>query len=135
MPHDRQFTARVNRVDLLKTLKENRDRHVEMFAESIEGFRRYATAVLRQKLDEVACGKITNLSMHLNPPEDHSKEYNTAIQMMEWSEEETIELTANEFRNLVMDEWDWMGVWLVSNRGYSPSVRSYSNEKSHLVRE
>lgn len=43
----------------------------------------------------------------LTTPEDHTKDYDRAIQMVEWSIEDTIELDTRQFQQLVMDEWEW----------------------------
>ncbi len=130
---ERNFTTTVDRSKLLNALRKNRDNHAGMCAEARAGFAAEAKRVFADRIKAIESGNLTKLSIRLEPPEDHTAEYNTAIQMAEWSTENTITLTSDEFRNFVMDEWDWLGLWLVQNRNYSASTNEYAEKKSHLV--
>lgn len=82
-------------------------------------------AVLAARLKDARDGKLVSLSFELYPPAEHLDEYDTVIEMLEMDQEilvELIALTAQEFRQFVMDEWDWTDSFLSSNVGYSVSA-------------
>ena len=116
---DISMTVKVEREKLLDTLRKNRERHAKIVKEAQEGYKTKAIEALRSKLNEFTAGKIAYLQFNLQPPLDQTKQYDTAISMLEWSKDETVELESNEFRKLVMDEWDWMNSFLQSNSMYS----------------
>jgi len=55
--------------------------------------------------------------------------YDTAISMLELSEAQNITLTAQTYRQFVLDEWDWMDNWLLSNAAYSKSAADIASAK------
>jgi hypothetical protein len=38
--------------------------------------------------------------------------------MMEWSEDQTVELTQQQFKQYVTDDWGWKDSWVASNTAY-----------------
>lgn len=119
----------VNREELLRILLTNRDQHKQLWADAFEGYRKAVLDKLERTLAQCRSGRVGAVSIHLSPPEDHTKTYNTAIGMIEHHVHPTVVLTAAEYRMFVEDEWDWMDSWLVSNAGYSQAVASYALSK------
>ena len=78
-----------------------------------------AKAALEKRMSQLREGKLVALTFSLQPPQDHTEVYNTAIAMVEMHTGDTMVLDASNFRSLMMDEWDWMGHFLASNSGYS----------------
>jgi len=60
---------------------------------------------------------------------DYTSSYDTAIQMLEWSKDDTIEMASSEFRKLVEDEWDWTDAFLLSNSAYSAAASLTASNK------
>ena len=133
----------VNRDQLLNTLYENRQNHINIYNKTVEGYIEDATAKLDEeyekakiKLEEtykrtkfelenfdpeeakdtiVFCEPI---SFTLTAPKTYERDYNQAISMLEWENREDVELTADEFRYFVMDEWDWSQAFTVTSGCY-----------------
>lgn len=126
-------TSLVNVPDLLATIRENREKHIQEYKEAVEGYvfearktlvsqhekalKKIATAydLASRSLDKydpekaddtiVLCNSI---SFNLVAPRCYVDAYDQAIEMLEWDQRDQIELTAKEFRCFVMDRWDWM---------------------------
>lgn len=58
----------------------------------------------------------------MTPPADYTEVYVNSIEMLEWNKDESIQLGADEFRQLVRDEWDWSEGFLTQNANYSKSA-------------
>jgi len=115
----REMNITAKRDEVLAKLRENRKTHATIVAEAREGYVTKARAALEKRLAQIREGKIVSLVFELRPPVDHTKTYDLAIQMLELHQGEQIELTADQVKQLVMDDWDWTENFLVSNRGYS----------------
>lgn len=114
-----QMVTRVNKNNLLATLKENLAKHQEIVKEARAGYIEQSKKVLLAKLKEIKNSGVVSLQFNLNLPLDYSEVYQTSIAMLEWSNDETVELQADEFRQLVQDKWDWSRTFLLSNASYS----------------
>lgn len=114
-----KMTMNFSRMELLAKLKENLANHKKIVDEARIGYIEKAKKAVADRLDELRGGKVVSLTFHLSPPVDNSEVYKTTIGMLEMSKDETIVLTADEFRQLVQDEWDWTDHFLVANRQYS----------------
>lgn len=120
--------SKVKWLQLLETLKINLERHSIIVKEAREGYVEKAKQVLSKRLEELKSGLLVSLQFKLTPPTDYSEIYKTAIQMLEWNTEEYINLSANEFRQLVQDKWDWQTQFLTSNMRYSKTATDWLNE-------
>lgn len=114
-----EMEVRVSRVDLLDKLVANRATHATIVKEAREGYVKAARKALEARLLQVIDGKIVNLYFNLSVPVDNSKEYDTVIGMLGMSQDDTIRLSASEYRCLVEDNWDWKSQFLMSNAAYS----------------
>jgi len=127
--HGISMNITVNRERLLEKLKENRARHVKIVQEANDNFYTEVARKLEAKLDAVrtaatAGEKPRLIALSVQPPVDHTGEYDTVITMLEYHTGETIQLTPDEARNLLEDRWDWMRVFLETNAAYSKSARA-----------
>lgn len=61
-------------------------------------------------------------SLGLAYPENHSREYDRAIEMMKMSVHAEVTLTVAEFDAYVMNEWTWKAAFLGSTSAYISSV-------------
>jgi len=111
------------KAELLAKLKSNRDKHATIVKEARVGYVKAARAALTERLKELESGKLSSLSFNLSPPQDYTKTYNTAIQMLELHTDDTIILSAGEVRNFVMDQWDWRSRFLLANSSYSGTAQ------------
>lgn len=123
-----RMTTTVKKADLLETLRRNLERHKAIVQEAREGYVRRARAALEKRLEQIRRGEVVALTFTLSPPLDYSEVYVNSIQMLEWNTAEAVELAADEFRQLVRDEWDWRDTFLHSNSAYSKQAGDWLNE-------
>lgn len=124
-----KMTMNFSRTELLEKLKANLETHKKIVEEARAGYIEKAKVAVAARLEELNGGKVVALSFHLSPPQDYSEVYKTTIGMLEMSKDENITLTADEFRQLVQDEWDWTDNFLVSNRVYSETAGGMARQK------
>ncbi len=103
---------------LVTKLKENRDQHREQYVAAFEGYQKEAISALEDNIERIRNGSQQRVFFTETPPEDHTKDYNRAIMMLENAIDENVELSDHEFRNYVMDDWDWKDGWAASNSKY-----------------
>jgi arginine utilization protein RocB len=118
---------------VLDTLKKNRELHSRVAQEAIDGFADKAEAALKRRIAEVREGKVRHLTFQLKPPQDHTKVYDTAIQMLELHLEtsEEVELDSQQVTTLVMDRWSWSSGFWGSNKAYSGTAQDYADENDY----
>lgn len=112
---------RVSKQELLKVVRENREKHKTEYLEAIKAYRVKAADLLNQELQKIVSGDKFQVRFDLVKPESHEKEYDLAIKMLEMSVDETIEISQQEFNELVNDEWNWkysFNTAYFSNRTY-----------------
>jgi hypothetical protein len=112
---------------MLEALKKNREGHKEMFDQALEGWKESvqeaAQDVLSAKDDkDEMLEKLQAMYNHGQPPMDQTDSYDSAIGMLEMSNDETIEITQTQYRCYVQDDWDWKEQWLGSNSAYVAKV-------------
>ena len=112
-------TVTVNRDDLLKALKENRDKHRDVFMRAIKGYRERVIAELDRSLQDAKSGRKICRYVGLVEPEDHTKDYDRIIRMTEMEVSDTMELSESEFSSYVMDEWSWRQSFTTSTANYT----------------
>ena len=52
-------------------------------------------------------------------PQDHTKEYDINIQMLEMSEDEKLVVSQKQFQNFVLDDWEWRQDFLSNSAQYA----------------
>jgi hypothetical protein len=109
----------IKKSTLLEKIKANREGHEKIYKEALAGYLVAARQKLKSLLAKIEEGKVLNAYVGLTPPSVHLKEYDRAIEMLELSEDEVVELDARTFAQLVQDDWDWKHSFLSTNSSYS----------------
>ena len=109
----------VNKLDLLATLRKNKEKHIEIVKEAQIGYIKKAKDVFEEKLKKIVENGIVDLNLNLTAPVNYSKEYDTAISMLEWERSAEVRLNQQNFKQFVLDDWSWKNTFLVSNASYS----------------
>lgn len=121
MRTNEQRSVKVSREKLLARLKENRAKHEKEFSEL---FFAYKTRVVQMMTIHVKYleGKLSGIEdlardellafdtpkYQLVPrPEDHTIDYDRAIDRIEWEEDEVVSISEDDFNCYVRDEWNW----------------------------
>lgn len=112
------LTVNVDKARLLAALKKNRDTHGIAYEQAKKGYIKVTRVELEEQLQRLVAGKLLDRIWFNNPPDDHTGDYDDAIQMMEWSQDDTIALTQAQFKQYVMDDWGWKDSWITSNTAY-----------------
>jgi len=70
-------------IDLVKKLKENREQHRELYETARDGYREQAVKMFRAELAKAEAGWDFRNNVFLDPPQDHTTDYDNAIEMLE----------------------------------------------------
>jgi len=101
-------TVRINKAKLIEVIEYNKANHLKEYKEAKEGYAEEFTRQLNEKLEMLNEGEIPSVYFeNLPKPESHVGEYETALSMLSYSVDEEIELSADAFRNYVLDDWGW----------------------------
>lgn len=118
-------TVTVNKNALRTTLLENRTTHQDDFELAWEGFKKRAVSELEAYL-AVTKRRTPNDNVNdfisFDPPVNHTEDYDRAIEMLDWELSDEVELTEQEFRQLVQDSWAWKQQFTHSNVLYTGSA-------------
>lgn len=112
----------VNKETLLEELRRNREEHQQIFEEACEGYKTECINQLEEHLENVRSGKVFRVVVSLPTPEEHTKDYDRAIKMLEMSVQDEIVIDEYSFQCYVMDDWQWKRAFLTSNAGYSATA-------------
>ncbi len=110
--------VKIKKSDLLKKIKDNRRKHVEEYKAAVEGYKEEALKEVKEGMKKLE-RQIKNLekgemlaiaSVHFNlpVPENHEKEYDQAIEMLDMSVDDVLTISYNEFSQYVLDRWEWI---------------------------
>lgn len=108
----------VDKNNLLQILKKNREQHESDYIKAKAGFKEELKAELEEKLRLLSIGEDVPLHFENRRPENNLKDYDEIIGMLEISVDESIELTAEQYRCYVDDNWSWKEMWSLSNSAY-----------------
>lgn len=111
-------SVKIKTKELLAVLKANRTQHEIDFKESWEGYVAEAT----KQLEDMAMrakefGEIKR-GISLVEPKSYADSYETAIRMLEMSDDKVVELTAQEFSQYVEDKWMWKEAFAMTSAMY-----------------
>lgn len=111
-------TVKVSKDWLKQIVAKNRIGHRKQFERAFEGYCTECIRVLNDNLDAFSKGKRTRLLWNEVPPEDHTKEYDRILSMLDASVDQTIILTNVEYAQYALDDWQWRERWTTSNAKY-----------------
>jgi len=125
-------SVKVDTAHLRTIVQTNRDAHHKVFIEAMEGYRKLAIEELEHSIQEAKAGRKIHRLILLEEPVDQTKQYDTILRMLSLTTEAEVTLSYREFRQYVMDEWDWMDQFVMSNSRYvsSDASNTYLASKS-----
>ena len=102
-------SIKMQRHELLNIVRENKQKHIVAFTESVED---YKVAVLKIASANLKMAKTADLSKFdfkkfPSTPVSYEDNYTRAERMLELSVEDVIEIEEHIFNQLVLDEWGW----------------------------
>jgi len=127
--------VRIKKEKVIEILQKNRAEHRDIFLKAQEKYREQAIKLLDEQLKAAREKKPFELRrfVELVQPEDHTHDYDRALEMLSLEENDVVVLSTADFSNLVQDQWEWSRRWAVSNSRYtdSPKFRSLLNEPEY----
>lgn len=117
---EREYTF--DKATILERLRENRSKHRAIFEEALEGYRTTCLETLNKHVEDIRNGKVIPASIVLPRPEDHTRDYDRVIELLELSDGDKVTLTEDEFAQYIQDDWSWKRQFLMSNSFYSATA-------------
>lgn len=111
----------VDKTDLLRKVRENRQKHLNEHKESFDLWQKQMAKKLRELAESVETGTSPNLVTEVSSlpePRSHLRDYDRIVTMLEMSTSDTIELTQAEFSQYAMDEWHWRDEFVATSAFY-----------------
>lgn len=112
----------VKKPELVAAVEKNRAGHRKIFEEALDGYKAKQVELLEAQLKRLRAGKRLTMSYYLPVPEDHTKDYDRVLRMLEMSLLDVVEISQEDFAKYVMDDWEWRRQFLASNSAYSSTA-------------
>ena len=112
-------SVHVNKAELLARIEANRREHRGLFLKALVGWQKEAIRVLNEAYEKALINKLDNVQVYLPRPDDHTDEYDRAIEMLKMETSDIVEITADDFAHFVQDDWDWKDRFLATSSVYA----------------
>lgn len=118
----------VKKADLVAAVEKNRAGHRKIFEEALDGYKAKQVELLEAQLKRLRAGKrLPMMGYYLPVPEDHTKDYDRVLRMLEMSLFDVVEISQEDFAKYVMDDWEWRRSFLASNSAYSSTAAAIAD--------
>lgn len=108
----------VNKTELREQVQVNRDAHRAIFEQAVKLYNERLLDALQARVERVRLGQKINLYITLPVPEDHTKDYDRILAMLDMELADTIVVTQSEFAQYVMDDWSWKESFMNNSTAY-----------------
>lgn len=108
----------MNKADLVKTVEANMQDHRRTFEKAVEGYRRRVIQELEAHIDRIRAGSLETVYVTFPVPKDHTRDYEVALRMLADHTEDQVKISAQEYRRLVLDDWDWKQEFVATTSRY-----------------
>lgn len=115
-------TVKVSKEELLIKVKQNLEKHITEYEQTVQGYNEDLRAALKKAYSDAHKEKPVNLNdivKFCSVPQSHETDYQRTISMLEMSTDNIIELTSQEFNQIVLDEWNWKQQFEMSASTYN----------------
>lgn len=109
----------MDKEELLLILHENRAKHRDVFEHALAGYKAALHRDLTEKVQALERGKVPDVHIRYSRPEDHTRDYDRVIKMVQMHQGEHFSLEESDFAQYVEDDWHWKRQWVTSNSGYA----------------
>lgn len=106
----RQKSINIDRAVLLDALRKNLAVHAAEYTEALTDYRTQIIRKLHDAFEQaklVGAADAARITVQFNPPQDHRTDYQDAIEMLEYSADDIINLDQESFKAYVKNEWSW----------------------------
>jgi len=126
------YEVKVEKNKLLEILDHNRKKHRAIFEKAIAGYREEVIRHLDFVLENVKSGKKIITSVKLIQPQDHTADYDRVIGMLAMSVDKEIVINDIQYRQYILDEWEWSKQFSSTSTSYASSSSSSSLRELYL---
>lgn len=109
----------VEKAALAAAIQENRAKHRAIFLEAVEGYRSAQMREMEKGITRLKAGKSLDGFRYLPVPQDHTRDYDRVLRMLEMHAQPTIDVSQEDFAKYVMDDWQWRREFLNTSANYS----------------
>ena len=117
--------VKVKKAELQDILKKNLEAHKKAFEKAEADYKVAASGLLKEMLADLEAGKSIDRYLKIEEPDNHERDYERALKMLEMSVDETIEISVLEFSRFVEDDWAWKMGFSASNHTLSAVSETY----------
>lgn len=100
-------SIKINKEQLLAKLKENLVIYQQEFKEAQEDYLKVVEDFAERLYNGIKNNEPYTAYLTVQPPRDYSQKYQEAIDMLEYSVDDCIELDQATFKAYIKNEWDW----------------------------
>lgn len=125
-----EMIIEVDKAQLLEVLKENRTKHRTVFLAALDGYRKEAIHQLNARIKALSEGRAPKIYLILDRPEDHTRDYDRVIGMLEMDKSPTFRLDQMTYGQYVNDDWTWKRQWAKMSSSYAGDTYA---ENYHVV--
>lgn len=116
-------TINIKRSELLEALQKNLELHTEQYKEACADYEVYVLKSLQNLVKKAKKGVLNRADNEQfrftpSPPVSHESDYREAIEMLEYSVEDTITIDGESFKAFVKNEWKWSSAFEISSALY-----------------
>jgi hypothetical protein len=112
---------RIKKDELVQKVQFNRNEHRAIYERAMDGYRKAAGDFFNEQLEKARAGKVFVTFFSEPMPEDHTDDYDVVLEGWRMTEDDEIELSVQEFRQYVKDEWGWKKEFLATSQNYLAS--------------
>lgn len=113
----------IKKDDALRIIRQNKEDHKKIYEDGMVGYKQELKEILEKKMALLEKGEYASPHIRISPPSIHIEEYNSVIKMLELSVDEEVTLDSRQFRELIMDKWNWQRDFLKSNAKFSMTAQ------------
>lgn len=117
--HGSMDSTLVEKQKLIDTLTTNRGNHRAIFEQALVGYRARAIELLEEHIARISAGKVEKVEVYLPIPEDHTEDYDRAVELLQWETRDKIMLSRRDFETYVLDRWTWMNEFNTTSQQYT----------------
>lgn len=137
-------TTNIKIEKLQETLKQNLSDHVEIYNTAMLAYETNYKDYVSEFAKEVAKGDLKREFRPPIRPVSYAKNYEDVISQLEYEAEDVITLSSQEFKNYILDEWNFTNVFYsntqtmfgshkVPSRNWSPYTEMSESAKNKLA--
>ena len=108
----------VDKAQLIQTLRHNRDQHQAIFEKAMDVYRAKMIEELENRVAEIKKGSKIRRGFSLPEPENHTVDFDYAIEMLELDKGDEVVLSIADYRTYYKNEWGWQQSFAGNTQSY-----------------